>query len=91
MAIGHHLMGYQARGTLGHVQPPCRGDHEGAIAHDLRREAVLSRTNADAWFYLKAVPFGSGAVFSTLESRMSVRVFNGQPFSNGCCIEFRIR
>ena len=33
----------------------------------------------------------SGAVFSTLESRMSIRVFDGQLFSNGCCIECRIR
>jgi hypothetical protein len=91
MAIDHHLMGHQGRGTLGHVQPPCREDHAGAVAHDLRKEAVSSSTNSDTWFYLKAVPCGSGAVFSTLESRMSVRVVDGQPFSNGCCIEFRIR
>ena len=62
-----------------------------SLPNDLRQEAVLSSTNSDTWFYLKAVPFGSGAVFSTLESRMSVRVVDDQPFSNGCCIEFRIR
>jgi hypothetical protein len=84
-------MGHQGRGTLGHVQPPCREDHAGALPHDLRKEAVLSSSNSDTWFYFEAVPFGSGAVFSTLESRMSVRVFDSQPFSNGHGIEFRVR
>jgi hypothetical protein len=64
---------------------------QGQYLYDLRKQAVLSSTNSDTWCYLKAVPFGVGAVFSTLESRMSVRVFDGQPFSNGCCIECRIR
>ena len=54
-----------------------------------RRLCCLAQS--DTWFYLKAVLCGSGAVFSTLESRMSVWVVDGQPFSNGCCIEFRIR
>jgi hypothetical protein len=42
MAIDHYLRGHQARGTLGHVQPPCREDHAGVVPHDLRKEAVLS-------------------------------------------------
>lgn len=62
-----------------------------SVPNDLRKETVVSRTNSDTWFYLKAMPCGSGAVFSTLESRMSVRVFDSQPFSNGHCIEFRVR
>jgi hypothetical protein len=44
MAIDHYLRGHQARGTLGHVQPPCREDHAGVVPHDLRKEAVLSST-----------------------------------------------